>query len=64
MILRMQAQTATRFEDVLVHVTFTGAGGRGSRLVLLWDQTRVWDPGDSRARACGCPPNKPIAARC
>ena len=35
MILRMQAQTATRFDDVLVHVTFTGAGGRGSPLVLL-----------------------------
>ena len=29
----MQAQTAARYEDVLAHVTFTGAGGRGSRLV-------------------------------
>ena len=35
-----------RFEDVLAHVTFTGAGGKDSRLVPLWDQTRVWDPGD------------------
>ena len=26
--------------------TFTGAGGKDSRLVPLWDQTRVWDPGD------------------
>ena len=38
--LRMQAQTAARFEDV------TGAGGKGSRQVPLWDQTRIWDPGD------------------
>ena len=44
--LRMQAQTAARFEDVLAHVTFTGTGGKNSRLVPLWDQTRVWDPGD------------------
>ena len=42
----MQAQTAARFEDVLAHVTFTGAGGKDSRLVPLWDQTRIWDPGD------------------
>ena len=39
--LCMQAQTAARFEDVLAHVTFTGAGSKGSRLVSLWDQTRV-----------------------
>ena len=45
-ILRMQAQTAARFDDVLAHVTFTGAGSKGSRLVPLWDQTRVWGPGD------------------
>ena len=44
--LRMQAQTAARFEDVLAHVTFTGTGGKNSRLVPLWDQTREWDPGD------------------
>ena len=44
--LRMQAQTAARFEDVLAHVTFTGTGGKDSRLVPLWDQTRIWDPGD------------------
>ena len=41
-----KAQTAARFEDVLAHVTFTGTGGKNSRLVPLWDQTRVWDPGD------------------
>ena len=44
--LRMQAQTAARYEDVLAHVTLTGTGGKGSRQVPLWDQTRVWDPGD------------------
>ena len=44
--LRMQAQTAARFEDVSAHVTFTGTGGKDSRLVPLWDQTRIWDPGD------------------
>ena len=44
--LRMQAQTAARFEDVFAHVTFTGTGGKDSRLVPLWDQTRIWDPGD------------------
>ena len=44
--LRMQAQTAARFDDVLAHVAFTGTGGKDSRLVPLWDQTRVWDPGD------------------
>ena len=43
----MQAQTAARFEgDVLAHVTLTGAGGKGSRQVPLWDQTRIWDPVD------------------
>jgi len=42
----MQAQTAARFEDVFAHVTFTGTGGKDSRLVPLWDQTRIWDPGD------------------
>ena len=44
--LRMQAQTAVRFDDILAHVTFMGAGDKDSRLVPLWDQTRVWDPGD------------------
>ena len=55
-ILRMQAQTATRFENVLAHVTFTEAGGRGSQpsvwspyfgyLLMGPDQPdRVWDPG-------------------
>ena len=45
-ILRMQAQTAARYEDILAHVTLTGAGSRDSRLLPIWDQTRVWDPGD------------------
>ena len=46
--LRMQAQTAARGtkEDILAHVTLTGAGSRDSRLLPVWDQTRVWDPGD------------------
>ena len=35
-----------RDEDVLTHVTLAGTGGKGSRQVPLWDQTRVWDPGD------------------
>ena len=42
----MQAQTAARYEDIFAHVTLAGTGGKGSRLVPLWDQTRVWDPGD------------------
>lgn len=67
MSLRMQAQTAARFEDILAHVTLTGAGSRDSRLLPIWDQTRVWDPGDEpplkRAGACGRPPNKPAAAK-
>ena len=33
-------------KDVLAHVTFTGAGGKGSRQVPLWDQTKIWDSGD------------------
>jgi hypothetical protein len=44
--LRMQAQTAARYEDILAHVTLTGAGSRDSRLLPIWEQTRVWDPGD------------------
>ena len=44
--LRMQALTAARFDDILAHVTFTGTGSRDSRLYPLWDQTRIWDPGD------------------
>ena len=44
--LRMQALTAARFEDILAHVSFTGAGSKDSRLYPLWDQTRIWDPGD------------------
>ena len=44
--LRVQAQTASRFEDVLAHVTFAGMCGKNSRLIPLWDQTRTWDPGD------------------
>jgi hypothetical protein len=44
--LRMQGQTAARFEDILAYVTLTGAGSRDSRLLPIWDQTRVWDPGD------------------
>ena len=62
----MQAQTAARFEDVLAHVTFTGAGGKDSRLVPLWDQTRVSmgpgglaDPRSGRAPA-GVPPTQTV----
>jgi len=47
-LMRMQAQTAARFEDILAYVTLTGVGSssRDSRLLPIWDQTRVWDPGD------------------
>jgi len=34
--LRMQAQTAARYEDILAHVTLTGAGSRDSRLLPIW----------------------------
>eukprot|EP00964_Phaeocystis_antarctica_P026175 scaffold14726_cov62-Phaeocystis_antarctica.AAC.3 len=67
----MQAQTAARFEDVLAHVTFTGAGRKGSRLVPLWAScvrrpeygTRgiKLQPRSGRAPA-GAPSNKPTAA--
>ena len=39
MILRMQAQTAARFEHILAHVTLTGAGSRDhSRLLPICTQ--------------------------
>ena len=44
----MQAQTAARFEDVLAHVTFTGAGSKGgqpSGPLMDHDQS-MWDPAD------------------
>ena len=44
--LRMQALTAARFDDILAHVSFAGTGSKDSRLYPLWDQTRIWDPGD------------------
>ena len=61
--LRMQAQTAARFEDVLAHVTFTGTGGKNSRLVPLWDQTRVWDPRISHPRSGRVPAGAPPTSR-
>ena len=33
--LRMSAQTAARYEDILAHVTLTGAGSRDSRLLPI-----------------------------
>ena len=56
-ILRMQAQTATRFEDVLAHVTFKGvAGGRGSRLVrpLMGPDQSMGPGGLATPEAGGC----------
>ena len=49
--LRMQALTAARFDDIQAHVSFAGAGlrragSKDSRLYPLWEQTRIWDPGD------------------
>ena len=72
--LRMQAQTAARFEDILAHVTLslTGAGSRDSRLLPIYgtrDQSMgpeglaTAHPRNGRAPArCGRPPNKPAAA--
>ena len=59
----MQAQTAARFEDVLAHVTFTGAGSKGSRLVPLWDQTRVGTRGISHPRSGRAPAGVPPTNR-
>ena len=65
--LRMQALAAARFDDILAHVTFTGAGSKDSRLYPLWDQTRVcMGPGGlatpKPGRRLRAPPNKPTAA--
>ena len=38
--------TARRFDDMVAQVCFTGTGSRDSGLYPLWDQTRIWDPGD------------------
>jgi hypothetical protein len=61
--LRMSAQTAARYEDILAHVTLTGAGSRDSRLLPIWDQTRIYGtrgishPRNGRAPA-GTPPQQ------
>ena len=44
--LHAQAQAAARLEDILAHVTITETGRTSSRTVSLWDESRVWDPGD------------------
>ena len=44
--LHAQAQAAARLEDILAHVTITATGRTSSRTVSLWDESRVWDPGD------------------
>ena len=41
----MQAQAASRLDHIDARVTFMVAGGTGSRLVSIWEQTRTWDPG-------------------
>eukprot|EP00964_Phaeocystis_antarctica_P002308 scaffold1200_cov60-Phaeocystis_antarctica.AAC.4 len=59
----MQAQTAARYEDVPVHVAFTGTSQEGSRLLLVWDQTRVWGgiASPETGRRLRASPNKPNA---
>ena len=37
-----RAQSATRHPDTLAHITTTAR----HTAVSLWDQSRVWDPGD------------------
>ena len=44
--LHAQAQAAARLNDILAHVTITETGRTTSRTVSLWDESRVWDPGD------------------
>eukprot|EP00964_Phaeocystis_antarctica_P067067 scaffold40589_cov59-Phaeocystis_antarctica.AAC.1 len=51
-------ETAARFEDVLAHVTFTGAGSKGSRLIPLCG-TRPEYPRSGRAPP---PTNRPLLA--
>ena len=41
--LLAQAQRAATSKDVLARVTIAG---EASRSVSLWDESRVWDPGD------------------
>ena len=63
--LRMQAQTAARFEDVLAHVTFTGAGtlGQPSGPLMGPDRTRgISHPRSGRAPAGAPPTNRPLLA--
>jgi len=64
--LRMSAQTAARYEDILAHVTLTGAGSRDSRLLPIWDQTRIHGTRGIATPETGgrlrAPPNKPTAA--
>jgi len=69
--LRMQAQTAARFEDnypkdILAHATLTGAGSRDSCTLLpLWDQTRVWDrTRESRVLQVGGRRTNQVQIRC
>ena len=38
-----QLEALSRYEDVLAHVNFTGTSREDSRMLPLWDQTRVWD---------------------
>ena len=39
---RPQRGSKTLRRQIFGHVTFMGAGSRDSRLLPLWDQTRVW----------------------
>jgi hypothetical protein len=67
--LRMQAQTAARYEDILAHVTLTGAGSRDSRLLQYGTRPEYGTRGISHPRngraPAGAPPTSrpPLAVR-
>ena len=63
--LRMQAQTAARYEDVLAHVTLAGTGGNGSRQVpLCGTRPECGTRGISHPRIGRVPEGAPPTIRC
>ena len=41
-----EARAAARLPDIKAHVTYRVAGMEQRRTVSLWDESRIWDPGD------------------
>ena len=41
-----EARAAARLPDIEAHVTYRVAGMEQRRTVSLWDESRIWDPGD------------------